>query len=460
MKREISNGLLLILTVTLIVSMFASINFASAYTGTNVQDITRFYHDTADYNGAGSYNHIDYTTLHNGHVSIRSEADYVRYTRECDGAWIDSSIPGASNFAPGAHIYVEAYIKTAVYDSLDTQDGGTIGFDFYAQAHTAQGWKYGIVDVGTDYRGYGVQAGHPSSVELNNPVGGVGTFGHTLNGDSGMTQVSGLVCRVPYKEDWTLVQWDFYVPTAYYTLITNDATFPYPMACDPVQIDSMVVWFGGRNIYDTGYMWFSDTVMYVTPGGGTPTPAPSSTATPTPAPTGTPGPTPTTDPRRPFNSVNFAFQDLSGATASNGISWELYNGANYQAYTQGSNTLSNSTYTLKTYYLGHLVNSTDFYAPTYDKQTIPIHLNLRQSNFHSIIANNTVSTLVINSDTATAFSFSAIGTNGPYILVIPAASNALFVNANGVNVTAGSGWTYDSVNHAIVITSATLPSGI
>jgi hypothetical protein len=212
----------------------------------NLEPLSAFY---ADMNGAASsYASLDYGTLHNGNPSIRTGADYVRWTREVDGEWI--------GVKPGDHIVMTCWVKTAAFTSSDIQAGATFGWDFYGS--TSMGYAIAALDAN------GEQAGHPNSAELN-PSGGPNAFGHTINGEGGLTQVSGLICRVPFNQDWTLIQWDFVVPTQPYHYAVNDASFPNTVAVDPFYITSMVPWFGGRNIYDTGYLWFSEPTLYINP---------------------------------------------------------------------------------------------------------------------------------------------------------------------------------------------------
>lgn len=224
----------------------------TVYTGINLAPLPAFY---SDMNGAASsYASLDYSVLHNGNPSIRVGPDYVRWTREVDGPWV--------SIRPGDHIYMGCWIKTSVYTSTDPQAGGVFGFDLLCHASTDP-YKYSIVDLGSD----GNQAGHPTSAEMN-ISGGPNAFGHTINGESGLTQVAGLICRVPFNQDWTWVEFDFIVPSTYYTYVTNNDSFPDAIACNPVQIDAIVPWFTGRQLYDSGYIWFADPVFYINPAGG------------------------------------------------------------------------------------------------------------------------------------------------------------------------------------------------
>lgn len=191
----------------------------------NLQPLSVFY---PDMNGAASsYATLDYGTLHNGNPSIRIGPDYVRGSREVDGAWI--------NVKPGDHIVFSAWVKTASYTSNDIFAGARIGMDFYISS--SQGCGIATIDA------VGHQAGHPSDAE----------------------NVAG-VSRLPWGNGWTLLVWDIYVPTTYYTYVTNGAAGNYGVhSCNPVQISSMVPWFDARSLNDNAYAWLSDTTFYVNP---------------------------------------------------------------------------------------------------------------------------------------------------------------------------------------------------
>jgi hypothetical protein len=133
------------------------------------------------------------------------------------------------------------------------QGGAGFGWDF--DAHTSQG--YGI--IGYDQN---LQAGHPNGAERG---WGPDQFGYTGVGDEAdFSCVAGNICRVPWgTPDWTQIVWDFIVPTSYYSWVWT----PDALACDPVQIDSLVPWFEVRNIVaDDGFAWFSDPQLFVNPG--------------------------------------------------------------------------------------------------------------------------------------------------------------------------------------------------
>ncbi len=171
---------------------------------------------------ASSYTTLDNSISHNGNPSIKVGPDYVRGTREVDGAWLSVN--------PGDHIVFSAWIKTAAFSSKDSYSGARIGLDFYLSS--SQGTGIATVDS------VGHQAGHPNDAE----------------------NVAG-TCRVPWGNDWTLVTWDVYVPTNYYTYVTTNGVH----TCSPVQISSVVAWFDARDVTDNAYAWFADPSLYINP---------------------------------------------------------------------------------------------------------------------------------------------------------------------------------------------------
>jgi hypothetical protein len=171
---------------------------------------------------ASSYASLDNSVLHNGDPSIRVGPDYVRGTREVDGAWL--------NVKPGDHIVFSCWIKTAAFKSSDSYAGARIGLDFYLSS--SQGTGIATIDSA------GHQAGHPNDAE----------------------NVAG-TCRVSWGSDWTLVTWDIYVPTTYYSYVTTNGVH----SCTPVQISSVVAWFDVREVTDNAYAWFADPTFYINP---------------------------------------------------------------------------------------------------------------------------------------------------------------------------------------------------
>lgn len=155
----------------------------------NLEPLSAFYSEVQSGGGASSYASLDNTVLHNGNPSVKVGPDYVRGTREVDGAWI--------SVHPGDHIVMSVLVKTEAYTSTDIQAGASFGWDFYGSTSIG----YAIAALNSNQE----QAGHPNSAELNpfGADGGVNGFGYTINGEGGLCQVGGLICRVPWGQDWT-----------------------------------------------------------------------------------------------------------------------------------------------------------------------------------------------------------------------------------------------------------------
>jgi hypothetical protein len=206
---------------------------AGAGAGTNLAVIP----DAGKYGTSGSYwdyyevdpntwtanVHLDSSVTFNGDVSIRldphTSAD-VNTARECDGTWL--------NCEPGDVISTSIWILCANSSIGDTSpyDGARMGMDCYA--HTSAG--YGIVD------------GYPQSYSSNQS---------TEHLDMMVTWGS---------NTWTQKTLTYIIPSTYYT---NDET--NGRTCNPVQIDSFVLWLQVMTPTDKGLAWFADAELYITP---------------------------------------------------------------------------------------------------------------------------------------------------------------------------------------------------
>ena len=223
MRKPLGLFIIIVLVVSSIFALFLLVHSNN----TNLEPLSAFY---ADMNAsASSYACLDNSTLHNGTPSIREGPDYVRGTREVDGAWIEVK--------PGDHVVFSAWVKSNNFSSSNPCSGVEIGFDFYI--NSSQG--YGIATIDSD----GHQAGHPNDIEIANDY----------------STWTGGITYVPWGTDWTLITWDFHVPTAYYTYVTNAAV----QSCNPIQINSMVPWVTGRDITADAYCWFADPTLQINP---------------------------------------------------------------------------------------------------------------------------------------------------------------------------------------------------
>ena len=188
-----------------------------------MEPLSAFYADA----NAWGYAQLDNSVLHNGSPSLRVGPDYVRGSREVDGAWI--------GVEAGDHIVYSVWVKTSAYHSSDLFAGGRIGMDFYIES--SRGGGIATVDAS------GYQAGHPNDVE----------------------NVAG-TWRVLWGHDWTQLVWDLYIPTTYYTYVTTTVNgVPGIYTCNPVQIGCMVAWLDVRGVTDNANVWFADPQLYINP---------------------------------------------------------------------------------------------------------------------------------------------------------------------------------------------------
>jgi hypothetical protein len=164
------------------------------------------------------YAFLDYDVTYNGHVSIRIGPDYVGATREIDGKWY--------TVRPGDHIVAKVWILVGDSSTGDTISwhGGRLGFDLYA--HTSAG--YGIID----------SYPHDGQEHINSVV----KWGTNV---------------------WIQKVWDLTIPSTYYTQMhTGNLVWK---TCNPIQIDSIVLWLDVRQTTDAGLAWFSDAEFYINP---------------------------------------------------------------------------------------------------------------------------------------------------------------------------------------------------
>jgi hypothetical protein len=170
--------------------------------------------------------HLDYDVTHNGHVSIRLDphtSSDVNNLRECDGTWY--------NVKPGDHIVAKCWILCGGSGTGDTSiyHGARLGIDLYASS----------------------SAGYD----------GVETWPH-----DGQEHTNSMVHWG--SEAWTQKVWDIIVPSTFYTTVYGRGG---TRKCNPVQVDSMVLWLEVVDPTDSGKAWFSDAELYI---NSAPPPAP------------------------------------------------------------------------------------------------------------------------------------------------------------------------------------------
>lgn len=193
-------------------------------TGVNLGVIPENFHLT--YGLGPQIIHVDTGVTHTGKPSIRLDqhtTSDVNIARECDGTWYD--------IKPGDHVIARVWIKTdpSSLGDTDYRHGGRVGMDFYA--HTSAG--YGVVDGASEVSG-GPATGY----------------------------IPGQDCVLNWNRPWTQKGWDMIVPSSFYTHVHTGGVF---VPCNPVQIDSFVVWFDVRPVADAGKVWFADGELYINP---------------------------------------------------------------------------------------------------------------------------------------------------------------------------------------------------
>lgn len=198
---------------------------------------------------------------------------YVPFNAECDGVW--------QNLTPGDHVILQAWVKTDAWTgSTDIHCGSFFAWDFYAQGYI-NGVLYSGIAMLDDYSG-NVQMGHPSqAVPYPDEFGYDGyNYGYTIDGSSGLHQVSGNICRVPYNVlEWKFCRWEFWVPTRTFRriLTTVNGVQDIYVLDSPGVIHGMIPWLGALDMYLRGHkVWFGQTEMYINPTEShLPTPPPT-----------------------------------------------------------------------------------------------------------------------------------------------------------------------------------------
>jgi hypothetical protein len=210
---------------------FGTISYALSPPRTNLAMIPDDWHLT--YGTGPQIIFLDYDVVHTpGNPSIRLEAhtsaDANTY-REIDGPWLNAN--------PGDHVVTRVWIKTGISSTGDTRSfvGGRLGADFYIHAHTA---TYGDV------------------------------YGVPWRSDAAWDNDGIYPKNVVWGKDWTLVEFDIILPTRSYSYVgisRPEIPAGTPIACDPVQLDSFVLWLDAREIGDLGKVWFADAELYINP---------------------------------------------------------------------------------------------------------------------------------------------------------------------------------------------------
>jgi len=148
----------------------------------------------------------------------------------------------------------------------------------------------------------------------------------------------------------------------------------------------------------------------------------------------------------------FSFKDLDNNDVESKITWTLYNSSQALSYTEGETTLLAGTYTLKTCYHSKFINETSFTTETYGNTTVNIYLMMKAYANGYIAFNNTITSIIINSQTSNNLTFTVEGSS-PQMIIVDVLQNASRIQRNGVKQT---DWTYNDTSKYIQIDAAAL----
>lgn len=135
--------------------------------------------------------------------------------------------------------------------------------------------------------------------------------------------------------------------------------------------------------------------------------------------------------------MTFNHLDLDSNVVDTKITWKLYNTSQELSYTEGEYTLLDGSYTLKTYYLAHLINQRELSTANYGNTTITCNLNMKAQTHGYVAFNDTISTITIYGDLV----FTVDGSTSNVLVVAAVPRNITHILMNGENVT---DWTYSA----------------
>lgn len=147
----------------------------------------------------------------------------------------------------------------------------------------------------------------------------------------------------------------------------------------------------------------------------------------------------------------FEFRDLEGNSVKATITWKLYNGTIDLNYVEGATTLTVGTYTLKTYFRNHLIQSFAGASTTsYGNQKITRDLNMKKLDASRYVAlNQTVASITIQAATDENTTFTVDSSFGNFLMIVDVPRNCSYVKRDGLIQTE---WTYATSpsNHVYV----------
>jgi hypothetical protein len=149
--------------------------------------------------------------------------------------------------------------------------------------------------------------------------------------------------------------------------------------------------------------------------------------------------------------MTFDFHDIDNNNLTSRVTWQLYEGIQLLNYTEGEYTLQDGTYTLKTMIDSYVIGARNLNTATYGNATVNVTLQLKQHNSTLggyIALNGTISSLTIQSETATNLAFTLSGSPGKLLVKVP--HNAEYIKKDGLYVQT---WTWDYPQKVILLDS-------
>jgi hypothetical protein len=152
----------------------------------------------------------------------------------------------------------------------------------------------------------------------------------------------------------------------------------------------------------------------------------------------------------PIKLPAIAFTDFLSNPVSNNLSWKLFNSQGTQVPVIPGQYLQKDNYTLQVYYYRYLIykGNLDPTVSSLKLQMFPI--SSPETGY--IAFNSTVNSITILENTATTFSFKAVGT-GPSTIAVNVLAKPITIEKDGVAI---SGWTYNSTTGTVAIQTAQL----
>jgi hypothetical protein len=152
----------------------------------------------------------------------------------------------------------------------------------------------------------------------------------------------------------------------------------------------------------------------------------------------------------PIKLPAIAFTDFLSNPVSNNLSWKLFNSQGTQVPVIPGQYLQKDNYTLQVYYYRYLIykGNLDPTVSSLKLQMFPI--SSPETGY--IAFNSTVNSITILENTATTFSFKAVGT-GPSTIAVNVLAKPIRIEKDGVAI---SSWTYNSTTGTVAIQTAQL----